>query len=131
MPGGSREWAEINDHPVASATDRIRLIAIEMEGVFGNEGALPFCPLNAAIVPRATPQNFCRVSYHMKVIPMLLSACTGAVLPLIGGCAAQTSGPTNAVGKTSASSRSAAATVPVSEILEVPRLPPGTLKTNL
>src|SRR6202008_2351905 len=26
---------------VASATDRIRLIAIEMKGAFGNEGALP------------------------------------------------------------------------------------------
>jgi len=27
--------------PVASATDKIRLIAIEMKGAFGNEGALP------------------------------------------------------------------------------------------
>jgi len=26
---------------VASVTDRIRLIAIEMKGAFGNEGALP------------------------------------------------------------------------------------------
>lgn len=27
----------------ASADDRIRLIAIEMKGAFGNEGALPLC----------------------------------------------------------------------------------------
>jgi hypothetical protein len=31
----------MNDHQVATATDRIRLIAIEiMKGAFGNEGAL-------------------------------------------------------------------------------------------
>ncbi len=39
--GGSRKRAEINDHPVASAADKIRLIAIETEGAFGNERALP------------------------------------------------------------------------------------------
>jgi len=39
--GGSRERAEINDHPLERSSDRIRLIAIEMEGVFENEGALP------------------------------------------------------------------------------------------
>ena len=34
---------EMNDHQVAAATDRIRLIAIEtMKGAFGNEGALRF-----------------------------------------------------------------------------------------
>jgi hypothetical protein len=34
---------EMNDHQVATATDRIRLIAIEiMKGAFGNEGALRF-----------------------------------------------------------------------------------------
>jgi hypothetical protein len=33
----------MNDHQVATATDRIRLIAIEiMKGAFGNEGALPY-----------------------------------------------------------------------------------------
>ncbi len=39
--GGPRKRVEINDHPVASATDKIRLIAIETEGAFGNERALP------------------------------------------------------------------------------------------
>jgi hypothetical protein len=32
---------EINDHPPKKFGDRIRLIAIKMEGAFGNEGALP------------------------------------------------------------------------------------------
>ena len=43
--GSSRTagWAEINDHhgPAPAGPDRIRLIAIEMKGAFGNEGALP------------------------------------------------------------------------------------------
>jgi hypothetical protein len=35
-------WAEINDHRVPRLRDdKIRLIAIEMKGAFGNEGALP------------------------------------------------------------------------------------------
>jgi hypothetical protein len=38
---GSREWVEINDHPFEQSSDKIRLIAIHMKGVFGNEGALP------------------------------------------------------------------------------------------
>ena len=35
---------EINDHrPGEIRGDRIRLIAIDMKGVLGNEGALPLC----------------------------------------------------------------------------------------
>ena len=47
--GGSRKRAEINDHPLERSSDRIRLIAIKMKGVFGNEDALPLlgCELAA------------------------------------------------------------------------------------
>ena len=40
---------------VASVTDRIRLIAIEMEGAFGNEGALRFCSAERP-QPRVIPR---------------------------------------------------------------------------
>jgi anaerobic selenocysteine-containing dehydrogenase len=41
-----KNWGwKMNDHQVATATNRIRLIAIEtMKGAFGNEGALRFSP---------------------------------------------------------------------------------------
>ena len=50
---------EINDHPPKKFGDRIRLIAIEMEGAFGNEGALPlYAPLtNSRTLPRRKPDR--------------------------------------------------------------------------